>query len=69
VNRTTREGKLLGPEEQVSDLEALKTYINTAHYCSLEEKKKSSIEVRKLVDFVMLSDNPPAVAPRPNYEY
>jgi predicted amidohydrolase YtcJ len=58
VNRITREGKVLGPDERISPLEALKTYSTHAAYCSFEENIKGSIEVGKLADFAVLSDNP-----------
>jgi len=61
VNRTNRDGELLGPEERISVLEALKAYTVNAAYCSFEEKVKGSIEEGKLADFAVLSDNPLAV--------
>ena len=63
VNRTTRDGKILGPEERIDPLEALKAYTIHAAYCSFEEHLKGSIEVGKLADFTVLSDNPLTVSP------
>jgi hypothetical protein len=63
VNRITREGKVLGPDERISPMEALKTYSTHAAYCSFEEHIKGSIEVGKLADFTVLSDNPLTVSP------
>jgi predicted amidohydrolase YtcJ len=63
VNRITREGKVLGPDERISPLEALKAYTTHAAYCSFEEDLKGSIEVGKLADFTILSDNPLTVEP------
>lgn len=58
VNRNTREGHVLGPEERIPVLEALKAYTINAAYCSFEDDIKGSIEPGKLADFVVLSDNP-----------
>ncbi len=63
VNRITREGKVLGAEECISPLEALKTYTTHAAYCSFEEDIKGSIEPGKLADFTVLSDNPLTILP------
>ncbi len=63
VNRITREGELLGPEERISPLEAIKAYTVNAAYCSFEEGIKGSIETGKLADFAVLSDNPLTVEP------
>jgi predicted amidohydrolase YtcJ len=64
VNRITREGKILGPEERITPHEALKAYTTDAAFCSFEENIKGSIEVGKLADFVVLSDNPLRVSPK-----
>lgn len=63
VNRTTRDGELLGPEERISALEALKAYTIYAAHCSYEEHLKGSIEAGKLADFTVLSANPLSVRP------
>ncbi len=62
VNRVTRKGMVLGPDERISPLEALKAYTTYAAYCSFEEDIKGSIEAGKLADFILLSDNPLQVA-------
>ena len=59
----TREGKVVGPEERIDPLEALKAYTIHAAYCSFEDHLKGSIEVGKLADFTVLSDNPLTVPP------
>ncbi len=63
VNRLTRQGKVLGPEERIPVLEALKAYTVTAAKCSFEEHLKGSIEQGKLADFIVLSDNPLTCVP------
>lgn len=63
VNRMTKGGEPLGPEERISPLEALKSYTTHAAYCSFEEDIKGSIETGKLADFTVLSDNPLNVSP------
>jgi len=63
VNRITREGRVLGAEERIPPLKALKAYTTHAAYCSFEEDLKGSIEAGKLADFTVLSDNPLTVSP------
>jgi hypothetical protein len=58
VNRTTRSNQVLGPEHRVEPIVALKAMTLWAAYQHFEEKTKGSIEVGKLADFAVLSDNP-----------
>lgn len=58
VNRTTRSGRVLGPEQRVSPEIALKAMTLWPAFQHFEEKTKGSIEVGKLADLVVLSDNP-----------
>jgi predicted amidohydrolase YtcJ len=63
VNRTTRTGYVLGPQHRVEPLVALKAMTLWAAYQHFEEKTKGSLEVGKLADFVILSDNPLTIEP------
>lgn len=58
VNRTTRSGRVLGPEHKVDVATALKAMTLWAAWQHFEEDSKGSIEVGKLADFVVLSGNP-----------
>jgi hypothetical protein len=58
VNRVTRTGKVLGPEQRVSPLTAIKAHTLWSAYQHFEEKTKGSLEVGKLADFVVLDRNP-----------
>ncbi len=63
VNRITTSGKVLGSEQRISPMDALRaTTINSA-YENFEEKERGSIEVGKWADFAVLSANPTSVAP------
>jgi hypothetical protein len=63
VNRMTSGGEVLGPNQRIPVIEALKAYTSYAAHCSFEEDSKGSIEAGKLADFAVLSANPLAVAP------
>lgn len=63
VTRVTRSGYVLGPEERVDTLTALKAMTIWPAVQYFEEASKGTIEPGKLADFVILSDNPLAVRP------
>jgi predicted amidohydrolase YtcJ len=63
VNRLTRDGKVLGPEQRISALEALRAVTSDAAWQNFEEQHKGSIETGKLADFVILAENPLTVRP------
>ncbi|MGD8559439.1 MAG: amidohydrolase family protein [Gammaproteobacteria bacterium] len=62
VTRTTRSGAVLGPEHRVPVNTALKAMTLWPAWQHFEEKTKGSIEVGKLADFAILSDNPLTIA-------
>lgn len=63
VNRQTRSGKVLGADQRISVMEALKGITLYAAYQHFEDDIKGSLEPGKLADFVILEDNPLTVAP------
>ncbi len=58
VNRLTRSGYVLGPDQRASVLEALYAVTQGAAYQYFEEDEKGSITVGKRADFVILEQNP-----------
>ena len=63
VNRVSRRGALIGPDERLTPYEALKTITIWGAYQHFEEKNKRSLAVGKLGDLVILSENPLKVDP------
>jgi predicted amidohydrolase YtcJ len=63
VTRLSRGGEVIGPEQRLTPAEALRAVTLDAAYQHFEEGAKGSIEVGKLADMVVLSDNPLRVAP------
>jgi len=57
VTRTTERGNTIIPEEAISREEALKAYTINNAFASFEEKIKGSLEVGKLADMVILTDD------------
>ncbi len=63
TNRITSKGEILGPDQRVPALEALRSVTNYAAYQACEDKIKGTIEPTKLADFVILEENPLTVDP------
>lgn len=63
VNRITRSGKILGPDQRLSPYEALKSFTDWAAYQYFEEKRKGTLTVGKLADLVILNQNPLKIDP------
>ncbi len=68
VNRVTRSGKILGPDQRISPYEGLKTLTDWASYQYFEEDTKGTITQGKLADFVILDKNPLKVDPMTIHE-
>ena len=63
VNRVSRSGAVIGGDQRVTPLEALKAItINAARQYG-EDAQKGSLEVGKVADLVVLDGNPLAVEP------
>ena len=58
VNRTTRSGNVLGPEERVSVYVALKAMTDWAAYQHFEEDNKGTLTAGKVADLIILDQNP-----------
>ncbi len=58
VNRISRGGVVIGPDQRVTPMEALKAITINAAYQYSEQSSKGSIEPGKLADLVILSGNP-----------
>ena len=63
VNRVTSTGKVLGKDEAIPVLDALRGVTSEAAWQNFEEKDRGSIEPGKLADFVILDRNPLTVPP------
>jgi adenine deaminase len=63
VNRTTKSGVVLAPQERVSAYDGLRALTINGAYQFHEEKTKGSLEPGKLADLVVLSANPVKVDP------
>jgi predicted amidohydrolase YtcJ len=63
VNRVSRTGVVIGPDQRVTPMEALKAITINAAYQYDEQTAKGSIEPGKLADLVILTGNPVTTAP------
>jgi predicted amidohydrolase YtcJ len=63
VTRKTRSGELLAPEQAITPGEAIRIYTMFGAHSGFDEKKKGSIEVGKLADLIVVSDDPLTVQP------
>lgn len=63
VNRVTRSGKVLGADQRIAPIEALRAITIDAAWQAHDEKIKGSIEAGKFADFVVLAENPLTVEP------
>jgi len=63
VTRRTRTGDILGPHQRVDVMTALKAMTIWPAYQHFEEASKGSIELGKVADFVILSNDPTAIDP------
>merc|ERR1712032_1174398 len=58
VTRKTLTGKVLGPKQRISVMEALRAYTIDNAWLGREEKVKGSLAVGKFADMAVLSANP-----------
>ena len=63
VNRTSRSQRTIGPDQRLTPLEAMKAVTLWGARQHFEEDRKGSLEVGKLADLVILSDNPLTLSP------
>ena len=62
VERKSRSGQVIGPEEKLTPYEALQATTIWSAYQHFEEEHKGSLEEGKLADMVILNKNPLKVA-------
>ena len=58
VNRRTRSGFVVGPDERISVMQALRAVTIDAAHQHFQEDDRGSLETGKLADLVILSSNP-----------
>jgi predicted amidohydrolase YtcJ len=63
VNRRTTSGKVLGAEQAITPYQAFAAVTKDAAWQYFEEDRKGTLEVGKLADLVILSDNPFSIDP------
>jgi predicted amidohydrolase YtcJ len=63
VTRRSRSGDIIGPDQRLDVITALKSMTLWSAYQHFEEGHKGSIEPGKLADLVILSGDPTAIDP------
>lgn len=63
VNRLDTKGRVIGPEQRISPLQALRAVTIEAAYSIQQEANMGSIEPGKLANFTVLAENPLTVDP------
>ncbi len=63
VNRVSRSGQIIGPDERLTPAEGLRAITINGAYEYFEEKEKGSLEKGKIADLVILSDDPTTIDP------
>jgi len=63
VNRTSRSGTVMGPDERITPYQAMQAITINSAYQSFEEDKKGSLKIGKIADLVVLDANPLKVDP------
>lgn len=63
VNRTTRNGQVLGPDQRIDLMRALRAVTSDAAWQNFDEATRGTIEPGKAADFVVLDRNPLTVPP------
>ncbi len=63
VNRVSRSGKIMGPDERLTPYEALQSFTIGGAYQFFEENEKGSFKAGKIADMVVLDQNPLEVDP------
>ena len=58
INRQTYKGRVLGEEQKISTLSALRAMTIDAAWQVFQEKERGSLEVGKIADFAIISNNP-----------
>lgn len=64
VNRITRSGRVLGPDQRIPVIDALKAITINAAYQYQEEDTKGSLKVGKIADLVILNKDPLTIDPK-----
>lgn len=63
VNRVSRSGDVMGPNERITPYQAIQAITIWSAYQHFEDERKGSLKEGKLADLVILSDNPLKIEP------